>query len=303
MPPAEKVAWLVCMDARLHPETFLGLEIGDAHVIRNAGGVASDDAIRSLVISSHLLGTREFGVVHHTDCGMRTFTDDDLRNRLKDDLGVDAGDIDFLPFPDLDKSVGDDVEKIRSSPLLQKGTAVCGYVYEVGTGRLREVVPASQTCRASTLPLTYGRSGRRHGRSRMGEARRVTERFYQSFAAADFDATRACFADACITVSPMGGLDPTQHDAFVRALKGGLPDARLEVLRGAEAGDQVFVHGRLRGTHTNDLVSPGGTLPATGNTLDLPFADYFRVVDGRILDRELIWDQAALLGQLTTARQ
>ncbi len=137
----------------------------------------------------------------------------------------------------------------------------------------------------------------------MGVARRVAERFYDSFEAGDLGAARACFADACITASPIGDLDPTQHDAFVRAFKGGVPDARMEVLRGAEAGDQVFVHGRLRGTHTSDLVSPGGTLPATGNILDLPFADYFRVADGRILAREIIWDQVAMLGQLSTVEQ
>jgi len=143
MPPAKQVAWLVCMDARLHPEKFLGLEIGDVHVIRNAGGRASDDAIRSLVISSHLVGTREFGVVHHTDCGMLTFSNDDLRTKLEDEVGVDAGDVDFLPFADLDQSVRDDVERIRSSPLLPEGITVSGYVYEVETGRLRQVVPAA----------------------------------------------------------------------------------------------------------------------------------------------------------------
>jgi carbonic anhydrase len=143
MLPAKQVAWLVCMDARLHPQTFLGLDMGDAHVIRNAGGRASDDAIRSLVISSHLLGTREFGVIHHTDCGMLTFTNDDFRNKLKDDLGVDAGDVDFLPFPDLEQSVRDDVERIRSSLRLPEGITVSGYVYEVETGRLREVFLAS----------------------------------------------------------------------------------------------------------------------------------------------------------------
>lgn len=137
----------------------------------------------------------------------------------------------------------------------------------------------------------------------MGEARSVTERFYQSFAAGDFDAARACFADACVTSSPMGDLDPAAHEAFGRALKGGLPDARMEILRAAEAGDQVFVHGRFRGTHTADLVSPGGTLPATGNTLDLAFADYFRVQDGRIVAHEIIWDQMSLLSQLGALRQ
>jgi len=143
MPPAKKVAWVVCMDARLHPEKFLGLQIGDAHIIRNAGGVASDDAIRSLAISTHLLGTKEFGVVHHTDCGMLTFTNDDMHAKLKEELGVDASDIDFLPFPDLEQSVRDDVQKIKDSPLLPDGIPVSGYVYEVETGKLREIVPAS----------------------------------------------------------------------------------------------------------------------------------------------------------------
>ncbi len=140
MPPSKQVAWLVCMDARLHPARFLGLEIGDAHVTRNAGGVASDDAIRSLAISSHLLGTKEFGVVHHTDCGMLTFTNDDMRAKLKEDLGVDADDVDFLPFPDLAQSVRDDVQKIKDSPLLPPGIPVSGYIYEVETGKLREIV-------------------------------------------------------------------------------------------------------------------------------------------------------------------
>ena len=143
MPRAKQVAWLVCIDAGLHPEKFLGLEVGDDHVIRNAGGRASDDTIRSLVISSNLLGIREFGVVHHTDCGMLTFTNDDLRTKLKDELGADAGEVDFLPFSDLDQSGRDDVERIKSSPLLPYGITLSGYVYELETGRLREVVPAS----------------------------------------------------------------------------------------------------------------------------------------------------------------
>ncbi len=132
----------------------------------------------------------------------------------------------------------------------------------------------------------------------MGEARRVAERYYESFAAGDLAAARSCFADGCVTVSPMGELDPDQHEAFGRALKNGLPDARMEIVRAAEAGAHVFVHGRIRGTHTADLVSPGGTLPATGNTLDLAFADYFRVADARIVAHEIIWDQLAMLSQL-----
>src|SRR5262249_513349 len=99
MPPAQHLAVLTCMDARIHPEQALGLDIGDAHMIRNAGGRASDDAIRSLVISTELLGTNEFGVMHHTDCGMLTFTNDDLRSKLSEERSVRASTADFLPLP------------------------------------------------------------------------------------------------------------------------------------------------------------------------------------------------------------
>ena len=109
MPPARKTAVLVCMDARIDPARALGLEEGDAHVIRNAGGRASDDAIRSLIISYELLGTREFVVIHHTDCGMLTFTNEQLREKLQEELGVDASAIDFLPFSDVAQSVRDDL--------------------------------------------------------------------------------------------------------------------------------------------------------------------------------------------------
>ena len=138
MPPARSVAVLACMDARLHPETFLGLEIGDAHMIRNAGGRASDDAIRSLVISNKLLGTREYLVIHHTDCGMLTFSNDDLRGKLADE-GADASHIDFLPFSDLEQSVRDDVQRIKDSPFLPDDAPVTGYVYDVTDGRLYPV--------------------------------------------------------------------------------------------------------------------------------------------------------------------
>jgi carbonic anhydrase len=140
MPPGKKLAVLVCMDARLHPEKFLGLDIGDAHVIRNAGGRASEDAIRSLIISNRLLGTEEFVVIHHTDCGMLTFTNDDLHGKLADDAGVDASHIDFLPFSDLEESVRDDVRAIQTSPYIPEGIVVSGWVYDVRDGRLREVV-------------------------------------------------------------------------------------------------------------------------------------------------------------------
>lgn len=139
MPPARRLAVLTCMDARLQPSRFLGLQEGDAHVIRNAGGRASPDAIRSLIISANLLGTREFVVIHHTDCGMLTFTNEQLREQLRRDYGADASAIDFLPFADLDESVRQDVDTIRSSPFLPKDITVSGFVYDVRTGRLRQV--------------------------------------------------------------------------------------------------------------------------------------------------------------------
>lgn len=139
-PPARSVAVLTCMDARLHPERFLGLEIGDAHVIRNAGGRASDDAIRSLIISSHLLGTKEFLVIHHTDCGMLSFTDEDLRARLEEETGADASGLDFLTFTDVDRGVLDDVHRLLGSPFLPAGVTVSGHVYDVRSGTLRQVV-------------------------------------------------------------------------------------------------------------------------------------------------------------------
>jgi carbonic anhydrase len=139
MPPARNLAVLTCMDARLHPEKFLGLNFGDAHVIRNAGGRASDDAIRSLTISSHLLGTREYVVIHHTDCGMLTFTNEDLQSKLQQDLGADASHVDFLPFSDLEQSVRDDVKRIKESSFVPKDIPVRGFVYDVKTGKLSPV--------------------------------------------------------------------------------------------------------------------------------------------------------------------
>ncbi len=137
-PPTRHLAVLTCMDARLNPEVFLGLAVGDAHVVRNAGGRASDDAIRSLVISSRLLGTTHFLVIHHTDCGMLTFTNEQLRQKVEDELGADASDMDFLPFSDLEDSVRDDVRTIVEHPLLTG--EVSGFVYDVTTGRLQHVV-------------------------------------------------------------------------------------------------------------------------------------------------------------------
>ena len=138
-PPSRRVAVVSCMDARLDPQAFLGLGLGDAHVIRNAGGRVSDDALRSLVISQRLLGTNEVVVIHHTDCGMISFENEDLRQKKKTDLGADASGWDFLTFSDLEESVREDVQAVRRSELVAEDVAVYGAVYEVETGRLREV--------------------------------------------------------------------------------------------------------------------------------------------------------------------
>src|SRR5881275_1243986 len=139
MPPARRFAILTCMDARLDPAKFAGLAEGDAHVIRNAGGRASEDAIRSLVISEQLLGTNAVVVIHHTDCGMLTFSNEDLRTKLKQQLNADAEHIDFLPFKDLEQSVRDDVATIKNSPLLLKNIEVSGFIYDVKSGKLLPV--------------------------------------------------------------------------------------------------------------------------------------------------------------------
>lgn len=139
VPPARRVAVVTCMDARLHPEKFLGLEVGDAHVIRNAGGRVSDDAIRSLVISERLLGTTEVVIIHHTECGMMTFRNEDLAAKIKEDLGADAAGHDFLTFTDLEQSVRDDVKTVRDSELIPDDIAVTGAIYDVHTGEVREV--------------------------------------------------------------------------------------------------------------------------------------------------------------------
>ena len=138
MPPARKLAVLACMDARLTVEQVLGLKTGEAHIIRNAGGIATEDAVRSLIISHQLLGTQEFAVINHTDCGMLTFTDAQLKKKLSDELGVET-DTAFLPFSDLEQSVRDDVRAIRESRVLLKDAPVTGFIYDVRTGRLRQV--------------------------------------------------------------------------------------------------------------------------------------------------------------------
>ena len=137
--PARRVAVVTCMDARLDPAKFLGLQEGDAHVIRNAGGLVTDDALRSLVISHWLLGTQEAFVIGHTGCGMLTFTNEELRGKLAYETGAETSQLDFHPFGDLEESVRVSVRRIAESPLLPDSFGASGFVYEVESGRLREV--------------------------------------------------------------------------------------------------------------------------------------------------------------------
>ncbi|KAJ5303278.1 hypothetical protein N7476_010077 [Penicillium atrosanguineum] len=137
LPPQRKVAIVACMDARLDPARVLGLEEGDAHVIRNAGGRVTD-ALRSIIISQQLLGTREIIIVHHTDCGMLTFTDEVIRGKIRADLHQNVDHIAFLPFGDLKQSVLDDVKSLKESPLVLD-VPITGYLYEVETGKIVKV--------------------------------------------------------------------------------------------------------------------------------------------------------------------
>ncbi|HEX7473042.1 MAG TPA: carbonic anhydrase [Candidatus Limnocylindrales bacterium] len=137
LPPGRRLAVLACMDARITVEDVLGLRTGDAHIIRNAGGLATDDAIRSLVISQHLLGTEEIIVIEHTGCGMLTFEDEPVRRKIAAVQGVSV-DLPLLPFPDLEANLRDQVRKIKTHPWV-KDVPVHGLVYEVETGRLRPV--------------------------------------------------------------------------------------------------------------------------------------------------------------------
>ena len=138
LPPAKKVAVLACMDARLHPANALGLAEGDAHVIRNAGGVVTDDAIRSLAISQNLLGTEEIVLIHHTDCGMLKFTDEEFKDRLERESGS-RPEWDSEAFDDLEGNVRASIAKIEASPFIPNKDSIRGFVYEVETGRLREI--------------------------------------------------------------------------------------------------------------------------------------------------------------------
>jgi len=139
IPPAKKLAIVACMDARLTVEEFLGLRTGDAHIIRNAGGIVTEDAVRSLIISHELLGTREFLVINHTDCGMLTFKDKDLQDKLTKKTGVNAAKVNFHAFGDLEENVRTQVERIRTNPFLPKDIPVTGFVYDVRSGKLNRV--------------------------------------------------------------------------------------------------------------------------------------------------------------------
>ncbi|KAI0344152.1 carbonic anhydrase [Trametopsis cervina] len=144
LPPAKKLAIVTCMDARINVYGELGIHEGDAHIIRNAGGSAKD-ALRSIIISQRLLGTREIAVFHHTDCGMLTFTTPQLRDIVKsstDDPAVAhaVDHIDFLEFPEIEQSVKDDVQYLKESKLVLPETTITGWVYEVGTGKIRQIV-------------------------------------------------------------------------------------------------------------------------------------------------------------------
>ena len=141
LPPAKGVAVVACMDARLDVHGMLGLELGDAHVIRNAGGVITADEIRSLVISQRLLGTREIVLIHHTDCGMLTFSDDEVADQIEADTGVRPPFV-LESFGDLEGNVRESMERIKTNPFIPHKDAVRGFVYEVETGRLREVPAA-----------------------------------------------------------------------------------------------------------------------------------------------------------------
>ena len=141
LPPSKHVAVLACMDARLDVYRALGIKEGESHVIRNAGGVVTDDEIRSLAISQRLLGTTAIILIHHTDCGMLTFTDDDFKRSIQDEIGVKPS---WSPesFPDVDEDVRQSLRRIESSPFITATTSLRGFVFDVATGKLNEVLPA-----------------------------------------------------------------------------------------------------------------------------------------------------------------
>ena len=138
LPPARGIAVIACMDARLHVNAILGLEVGDAHIIRNAGGVVTDDVIRSVVISQRLLGTDEIILIHHTDCGMVTFTDDAVKAQIKAETGIRPP-FALEAFPDADDDIRQSIARLKASPFIPRREHIRGFVYDVTTGRLHEV--------------------------------------------------------------------------------------------------------------------------------------------------------------------
>src|SRR5215813_3775095 len=137
-PPARKLVILTCMDSRMDLEQLLGLQVGDAHMIRNAGGLATDDVIRSLILSTHLLGTRAIAIIQHTECGLLSITDDQMRARLTSETGKNASHLHFHAFTDLDRTTAEQIKRVREHPFLPKNIQVHGYVYDVKNGTLRE---------------------------------------------------------------------------------------------------------------------------------------------------------------------
>jgi ketosteroid isomerase-like protein len=132
----------------------------------------------------------------------------------------------------------------------------------------------------------------------MGQAHDTAERFYALFGAGDLDGALGLFASGCVTITPVGPLDNAAHQAFGAAFRAALPDAHMDVVRAVEAGDEVVISGRFKGTHSGELVSPQGAIPASGNAIDVPFLEYWRVDAGQIVAHEVIWDQLTMLTQL-----
>ncbi len=149
--PSRHIVILTCMDARIDNFDAFGLAVGDAHILRNAGGRVTDDVIRSLLLSSDVLGTRYVAVIHHTQCGLWSTTNEEIQQRIQDEHGIDASTIDFRPFQDADESVRDDLARLAASPLLRKDIGYAGFVYDVANGRMRPVAPAEGNASSSIV--------------------------------------------------------------------------------------------------------------------------------------------------------
>jgi len=155
LPPARGLAVIACMDARLHVSSILGLEVGDAHIIRNAGGVVTDDVIRSVVISQRLLGTDEIILIHHTDCGMVTFTDDAVKAQIKAETGIRPP-FALEAFPDAEDDIRQSIARLRANPFIPRRDHIRGFVYDVATGRLHEVDATDRELAGSTAGAADG---------------------------------------------------------------------------------------------------------------------------------------------------